>query len=135
MQFVSNREVVVRSLSGHSIKFLKGVPTDVPRAMISEVMEKGILPVDEKGKTLDPEEVPVSEAPKVVLAPEDGYERHDKIYAVIKAIIERNSPKDFTGGGRPHAGSVTSALGWRVDQKEVNGVWEKHRAELIGKKE
>ena len=55
---VSNRDIVVHSILGHSIAFEKGVPTHVPKALHAEVMEKGILPVDDKGESLPAGTVP-----------------------------------------------------------------------------
>ena len=132
--FVSNRDVVVRSKNtGHAIAFEKGVPMQIPPAMVGEVLEKGILPVDAQGKAVDPgENEVVVETSKVVLAPEDGFERSQKILEVIKAIVARNDAKDFAGP-TPSAIAVTAALGWKVDQKEVRQVWEKNRQALLNK--
>ena len=134
MNFVSNRNIVVRSTrTGMSIAFTKGVPTFVHPLMHKDVIEKGIVPVDEKGKTVDPAENPVGlELDKPVkLAPQDGYERELKLVEVFKALIERNNSADFTAGGIPTAKSCTAALGWTVDTKEVKMAWEKHRRELL----
>lgn len=126
MDFISNRDITVRSLHGHAIEFKKGVPTGVPRIMHAEVMEKGILPVEgpEQGAA-------VADAPKPMLAPDDAQERNDAILEVIKQIVKRNNASDFTGGGHPSAVSVSAAVGWKVDQKEVKDVWVKHREALI----
>jgi hypothetical protein len=130
--FISNRNIVVRSKTGYSIAFEKGKLTPVPRLMHEEVMEKGIIPVDDKGVPLDPENhVVVITPPKVVLRPEDKFEADDKILEVIKEIVKRNNPTDFTGGGAPQAAVVTQALGWKVDQKEVRVVWDKNKQELL----
>ena len=103
--------------------------------MHDEVLEKGILPVDDEGRAIDPEDNTVIEdAPKVKLPPEDGDERDAAILTVIKKIVSRNNPADFSAGGTPNAGSITSALGYRVDQKEVRKVWEKNRAVLLNGK-
>lgn len=126
MEFVSNRDIVVRSVHGHAIEFKKGVPTYVPRVMHSECLEKGILPVE--AGDLDK----VVEDPKgPKLAPEDGMERADQILEVIKAIVKRNVSTDFTGGGHPSAEAVSASVGWKVDQKEVKDVWVKNREKVL----
>ena len=126
MNFISNRDIVVRSLHGHAIEFKKGVPTSVPRVMHAEVMEKGILPEEgpEQGNA-------VADAAPPVLAPDDAEVRNDQILAVIKQIVKRNNAADFTGGGHPSATAVSAAVGWKVDQKEVKDVWVKSREALI----
>lgn len=129
VKFISNRDIVVRSKHGHAIEFLKGVPTDVPRVMHGEVMERGILPSE---GVISEEDSTVHDV-KLRLAPEDALDREDRILDAIKAIIKRNNASDFTGGGRPHMDAVTALVGWRVDQKETNKVWEKNRNALLAK--
>lgn len=134
MNFVSNRNIIVRSIkTGMSIGFEKGVPTFVHPRMHQEVMEKGILPVDDEGKAVDPESHTAGSAQevKVVLAPEDGYERELKIVEVFRAFVTRNHPADFTAAGMPSAKAITAALGWTVDTREVRTAWEKHRREIL----
>lgn len=126
MNFISNRDTVVRSLHGHAIEFKKGVPTPVPRIMHSEVLEKGILP--EEG----PDQANAVEEPKAPnLAPDDAMVRYDAILGVIKQIVTRNNPSDFSGGGHPSASAVSASVGWKTDQKEVSDVWKKNREALI----
>jgi len=134
VKFIANRNVIVRSAKiGQSVEFKKGVPTRVPPGMHEEVMEKGIIPVNDDGSAVNPETTEAVAAPKpVLLAPEDGAVRAKHIAGVLQAIVARNNPSDFTAGGTPSAAAVTAALGWRVDQKEVRQVWEKQREALIG---
>jgi len=136
VKFIANRNVIVRSAKiGQSVEFKKGVPTKVPPGMHDEVMEKGIIPVNDDGSAVNPETTEVVPAEKpVLLAPEDGAVRAKRIAEVFKALVARNNPSDFTAGGTPSATAVTAALGWKVDQKEVRTVWEKNREALIGTK-
>lgn len=132
MLFESNRDIVVRSLRGHSIEFKKGVPTQVPRIMHEEVMEKGILPVEDNGKPVDPVTADIGEAkPKIVLAPVEELDRADQILVVIEALVKRNNPVDFTASGTPSPLAVSTVLGWRTDLKEVRAIWEKNRERLL----
>lgn len=130
MDFVANRDIIVRSVHGHSVEFKKGVPQYVPRVMHSECVEKGVLPVE--AGDLD---VVVADPKGPVLAPEDRLEREDAIMEVIKAIVKRNVSTDFTGGGHPSADAITAAVGWKVDQKEVKDIWVKNREKVLGAKE
>lgn len=128
MNFISNRDIILRSINGHAIEFKKDVSTPVPRALHAECLDKGILPddkqnLDEVTSAIDPK------APK--LAPDEADARNDEILAVIEQIVKRNNPSDFTGGGHPSAVSVSASLGWKADQKEVSDVWKKNREALI----
>jgi hypothetical protein len=131
--FVSSRDVNVGSTHGYSIFFPKGVPTHVPRIMHSEVMEKGILPCDAKGNTLDAPAVAAMEPPalKIMVAPEDAEERTDQIRDALKALAAKGDSKDFTAGGIPSASATTAVLGWRVDAKEIRPVWAELKPEIV----
>lgn len=135
-KFVSNRDVVVRSAKyGRSYKFSKGIPReDVIPQMHQDLLQAGILPVEEDGAPTKPADV-VIEEPKVVvlLKPEDGEECNAKILEVMRAIVARNDSGDFTGGGMPSARAVTAALGWKVDNKDVAEVWKEHKVALLNK--
>lgn len=128
--FVSNRDIVIRSTTGASVGFEKGVPTHVPRHMHSVVMEKGIMPSDEKGKVLDVEEAPVTPLAevRVMVAPEDPVDRAKAVRAAIAAVLKSNVATDFTAGGTPHERAISVALGWRVDQREVKSEFQKMRS-------
>lgn len=136
MKFVSQRDFWHNSLLGHSISFQRGVPIEVPRALHEEVMEKGAIPVEDDGQPVAPEKTDLGvKKAVVVLAPDDQFERDDKILEVISAMAKRSSAKDFTGAGHPRAQAVASVLRWAVDQKEVSAVWEKNRRDIIEKKD
>lgn len=134
--FVSNRDFVLRSTSGHAIRFEKGKPQHVPSILHSEVLERGAMPCDHDGKMLDePTEVVVkvdTNDKKPVMAP-DTQEAIDKdIEAAIKLIVEKNKPSDFAGS-TPSAASVGALVGYPVNQKDVRKVWERIRADIIPK--
>lgn len=132
MKFVSNRDYVYRSLFGHSIEFFKNVPVEVPKQLHSGLLAVGILPADGEVEVGKDTVVPGTKPP--VLAPEDGDERADMILGVIKAMVEGNDSKNFTGGGQPNADAVSASLGWKTDVNEISKIWLAHRAGLIAKK-
>lgn len=130
--FVSNRNIVVTSLKGHSIRFEKGKATYVPRAMHQEVIERGILPVDEGGSTdvSKIDEITNPAGVRVVVAPESQDERDDSIRQAIKAIVNRNRSEDFTAGGVPSSAAVSASLGWKVDIREIRPIWNAFKQEM-----
>lgn len=135
--FVSRRDFMLCSKEGACITFEKGKPTHVPKALHSEVMEKGIMPCDEKGQELDLEKA-IAAAPaeiKVMVAPEDAADRAAAILEVLKQLVARNKSIDFGASNQPKAEAVRLALGWPVDQKEVRKVWEDNRRLLLVGKE
>jgi hypothetical protein len=128
--FLSYRDLVVTSTLGYSIEFKKGIPTHVPKAMIPEVLEKGILPCDDKGISAPAAQVGEMAAPAkpaVRVAPDEAEERRAEIARVIAMLAEKNSSDDFTAGGAPKPASVTAALGWPVDAKEIRPLWQAYQ--------
>lgn len=135
--FKSARNITIASTLGHAIEFKKNIPTHVPRAMIEEVMEKGVLPCNEDGSIIDADDEEavaalMPEAPKIVIRPKDQTEVNEKILDVMKQIVERNDPLDFTGAGMPSAKKIAQTLGWSVDTKDVRALWIKHAGDLKG---
>lgn len=132
--FISNRDVQVNSVFGHSVLFKKGVPTYAPPPIRKECIEKGILPVEgveEATAVLEAEDEKAR--PKIHLAPEDPDERKASIEAACMAIAKSNNSRDFTGGGVPNAQAVTAALGWKVDQSEIKDVWKELKPKILAK--
>jgi hypothetical protein len=139
--FLSRRTFMLRTKEGQCLSFEAGKPTHVPKLLHSLAMEKGLVPCDAAGKELDL--VTASEANaasteefRPAQAPENADERNAAILRVVKAIVARNDSKDFGGNARPRAEAVSFALGWRVDPKDLNRLWDQHRAEILtGKKQ
>lgn len=126
MKFVSNRNIVVASTHGHAVRFEKGVPQFVPKVMHAEVLEKGILPVeDDTGEVLNVED---DEQARVMLGLD---ERAQKIAEACTKIAETNNGEDFTAAGAPRADVVASVVGFRTNAKEVALVWVKIKPGIL----
>jgi hypothetical protein len=119
-QLVSNRDFTLASTLGHAIRFVKGVPTDVPKALVAEAMEKGCVPT----QPLEYVE------PSADTAPTDQIERDTAIALAFKDIVRRNNISDFSGGGVPTREALKEYLGWEVQAKERSRVWDKIKPEI-----
>jgi hypothetical protein len=111
-----NRNHVLTSLYGHSIKFEKGVPTGVPPVCYAEVLAIG-------GEFADGEGLPPPPAPANA-EPTDPNERAERIIAAVTAIAERNHNGDFSGSGVPKTEAVTAEAGFKVSGKDVAKAWQ-----------
>jgi hypothetical protein len=109
MNYVSNRDITVSSITGHSIEFKKGVPTKCPPNMHSELLIQGIVPEDPV------EEVPVDPGTQ---APQDPQVFKDAVFAAFEKIALRNDRNDFTATGAPHLSPLAKELGWTMTAKE-----------------
>lgn len=109
------RDFMLRSTTGHMVKFEANVVRDVPPACIEEAITVGAVFAD--GSAFIPrEERPKGEEPKY------GFEREEDIYRVCMAI---SNPDSFTASGIPKLDVVCKELGYGVDRKEINKVWRK----------
>jgi hypothetical protein len=118
--YILNRDFTLRSTSGRSIKFLKGVATHVPRFMEQEVAGIGGVPADGS-------DVFVGEPVATPTAPEDPVTREGMILQAIVKIAQMNQRGDFTAAGAPHADALYRELKFKIDNKERDALWQKYR--------
>ena len=120
-EYVLNRNYVLRSMTGHSVNFVKNVPTFVPPLIEREARGIGAERVDGNNPDmLDPE------SPEV--APLSHDERAEQIRAAFTLLTERNDSKDFTGAGVPSVKAVEKLVEFDVDRNEVVALWQAYRA-------
>lgn len=113
-EMIMHRNKTVACLSGHVIAFVKGEPTHVPPPAIQECMAAGAIPTEDL-----PQE-PETEATK---APQDPEERKAKIFAAFDALRKKNQRGDFDAAGKPQAKVVSESVGFIVEAKERNVMW------------
>ena len=120
-EYVLNRNFVLRSMTGHSVNFVKNVPTFVPALIEREARGIGAERVDGVNPDmLDPE------SPEV--APLSHDERAEQIRTAFALLTERNDSKDFTGAGVPSVKAVEKLVDFDVDRNEVVALWQAYRA-------
>ena len=120
-EYVLNRNYVLRSMTGHSVNFVKNVPTFVPALIEREARGIGAERVDGNNPDmLDPE------TPEV--APLSHDERAEQIRTAFALLTERNDSKDFTGAGVPSVKAVEKLVDFDVDRNEVVALWQAYRA-------
>ena len=119
MKFISSRDRVITSLTGHAIDFKKGVPTFVPREMHAEVLELGCVPEEEQA---------AGEDPKPVVEPTDPTDRQNALLGAIAVMVERNARDDFGANGAPSIKALNDVLGWKPSAEERDTAWLEYQA-------
>lgn len=120
-EYVLNRNFVLRSMTGHSVNFVKNVPTFVPALIEREARGIGAERVDGANPDmLDPE------TPEVPPLSHD--ERAEQIRTAFALLVERNDSKDFTGAGVPSVKAVEKLVDFDVDRNELVALWQAYRA-------
>lgn len=114
------RDRVFSTTSGHIIAFKKDEETWVPPDAVSYVMSAGAVPVDESFVPPEDENTTTADNGEQ-LSPD---ERRAKITEAYDFMISRNDRDDFTAGGKPHPRAVSKIVGFTVESKENNLVWQ-----------
>ncbi len=117
-EFVTERNITVRTVNGVTVRFKKGEPTYVPPQAHEDVISVGAHPVD--GPVDLPDKADVFVLP---LAPA-GSERDTQIKEVMRAMVARKDREDFTGAGKPDARKITGVLKYRVESSERDRLWD-----------
>ena len=112
--------MTVSSRSGRSVEFKKGEPTYAPDQMHADLIAVGIVPA---------EEIPEPEDDGGVKEPTVSAEREEAVFAVFERLILRNKRGDFAGTGSPHVAAMSKELGWTLDGKERDVLWQKFQAD------
>ena len=129
MKMVMNRNVTIKNLSGHAIKFEKDEPRHVPPEMVADVMAAGGLPAEG-------EELPVLEEQEPQERPIPvGLERQRILVGIFEEMVKTNAREDFTAAGLPKAKKVRDKLWFDVDINEIKDVWYKYKAGELGEGE
>lgn len=124
-KLVLNRNYVLTTTMGHSIEFKKGEPVHVPPVMYSAAIAIGAQPIDGSDPNVLPEEV-------VKKYPTDPAIRTGDILAAIEQLVAQNERKDFTAAGTPSVKAVEREVGYDVDAREVQAVWQQYNNKKAG---
>jgi hypothetical protein len=90
------RDYLLRSINGYAIEFEANKPVIVPHRAVDEAIAIGaVMANPEQQKTL------------------------------VTGMAEANDTESFTPGGKPKLEAVKDIVGFDVDRKEVNAVWDK----------
>jgi hypothetical protein len=122
-KLVLNRTYVLSTLKGHSVGFIKGVPTHVPPSVFAEAIAIGATPVDGSDPNILEDEAKDH-------APADPADRNPLILAAIEKLVDRNERDDFTAAGSPTVSAVSAAVGFKVQAREIANVWQMYHDKL-----
>ena len=87
--------------------------------MHAELIAFGVVPEEELPEPADTGEV------KEPLVPTD---RQAAIFVAFEKVILRGKRGEFSGTGSPHVAVMSKELGWSLDAKERDSVWQEFQA-------
>jgi hypothetical protein len=119
---ILNRNLTYISLEGNSVAFAKGEPSYIPKSLVSWALGIGAEFADEddeqKFSPKHDENAPLFIEPT-------GEDREEAIMAAMELMQERNSREDFTAAGLPNTTTLRKIVGFNVDMRERNGLWQR----------
>lgn len=115
-KFVLNRDYVLNSDVGLSVRFIKGEPVFVPKPLEKLAVSIGAECVDGEVDVLPPEKEPEPE-----LTPE---ELQTLLFAAFEQMEVRDERGDFTGQGIPAMKPVEAIVGRNLERAQVTDAWE-----------
>lgn len=124
-ELIMHRNRVIRTLSGHSIQFVKGEPVSVPDTAIKECVALGA--VFAKGSEVPEAAVALLEdvPPKLQDVPKTPAERKKRILGLFREMIANQEAHrtHFAASGRPRARYVSDILNFDVPTQEIEEHW------------
>jgi hypothetical protein len=127
MKLVMNRNITVTGLSGHSIRYEKGVPQYTPPPLIELAMSKGGVPED--GEML-PEVVEEAPPPAPV-----GLGRKEQLFQIFDELVAENTRAKFSAGGVPKIGPVRDMFNHELDTRELKATWKEWQTARLSPEE
>lgn len=116
------RNFTLRSLSGHILHFKADTPRQVPDSCIDEALSVNIIPCDGFAPEAD------EKAPKTVRVHAMSADLREAVLLhAIDELYREGSPKDFDGGARPKAHSISDRAGLDISATERSKLWDKYR--------
>ena len=129
MKMVLNRDLVLRTRKGYGFTFKKGEPIFVPERCHDDVLAIGGEFVEEKDKQAAVAKLAEKDEKKKTAVPE-GKAREKVLRDAIELMLARDEREDFGGNGAPVLARLSSIVGFNVNAKERNDLWNKIRAEM-----
>lgn len=125
MLFVANRNVTLRSKTGHVIYFKANEPREVPQPVRREAMAIGIIPVNAQPDTVETLE---SEVTRSVPVPNDL--RNALIFYALDKLREENETGKFDAAGRPKVDAINAHFhGFlTINANDRTRFWDEYRA-------
>lgn len=120
-QYKLNRNYILHTKTGNTIAFKRNEPVFVPNHCAREVLAIGAELVDGDEVDVLEDEVEVQ-----TMSPEERSEKLKEAFKIMTSRAERN---DFTGTGMPNLWAVQKLVGFEIDSKERNAVWEEFLTE------
>jgi hypothetical protein len=118
--YTLHKNFILRTTKGHSVRFEKGKPINVPGTIVAEALAIGAQPVDPADHPDNQQEIEV--------VPMTAQERKNKVFEAFTTMGNRSERLDFTASGVPNAKRMPVLLGFDITSRERDDYWKEFHA-------
>ena len=129
-QMKLNRKYRLASTTGHVVLFEVNKPTYVPPALVEAAVGVGAVACDEADAD-ELQKMQDAKAAEAAASPPqpEGTARRAAIDAAMRTLRKKNERGAFMASGRPKPAALRAILGFDVDPRERDEIWDAIRAE------
>lgn len=113
MKYSLNRNHTLNTTTGHTIAFKKNELTHVPPEAVAAVLAIGGVPETDAPETIHMSREPTNPAVRKAM-----------LVAAMGQIVESGGREDFSGTGAPHQRAIAAIVGFSIDERERNALWD-----------
>lgn len=115
MKYSLNRNHTLNTTTGHTIAFKKNELTHVPPEAVGAAVAIGAVPETDAPETIHMSREPTNPAVKKAM-----------LMAAIGQIVDAGGRDDFSGTGAPHQRAIAAIVGFSIDERERNALWDEY---------
>lgn len=115
MKYSLNRNHTLQTTTGHTIAFKKNELTHVPPEAVGAAVAIGAVPETDAPETIHMSREPANPAVRKAM-----------LMAAIGQIVDTGGRDDFSGTGAPHQRAIAAIVGFSIDERERNALWDEY---------
>lgn len=128
---VIDRDLVLRSRSGYTVRMSKNKPKFVPPKLVSAALMYGAKPVDGEKDDIS-KDVEKGESPPVAKVTLGGSDKLNRMVEIIEEAVVKKTDGAFTAIGKPNAKYLEKEMGAIVTTGERDQAWAAYQQKQTG---
>lgn len=113
MKYSLNRNFTLNTTTGHTIEFKKNELAHVPPEAVGAAVAIGAVPETDAPETIHLSKEPTNPAVRKAM-----------LMAAMGQVVDSGGRDDFSGTGAPHQRAIAAIVGFSIDERERNALWD-----------
>lgn len=115
MKYSLNRNHTLQTTTGHTIEFKKNELTHVPPEAVGAAVAIGAVPETDAPETVHMSREPTNPAVRKAM-----------LMAAMGQVVDSGGRDDFSGTGAPHQRAIAAIVGFSIDERARNALWDEY---------